>query len=60
MNLRFALLALGLFRCGAALSERGAQSQSVVSWDRHSILLRGERIFIQSGEFILRIITLPV
>ncbi|PLW22907.1 hypothetical protein PCASD_12028 [Puccinia coronata f. sp. avenae] len=54
MKLRLSLLTLGLLQAGNALTSgktASLKSQSVVSWDRYSILLRGERKFIQSGEF---------
>ncbi|KAI7964969.1 hypothetical protein MJO29_003067 [Puccinia striiformis f. sp. tritici] len=60
MKLRFhSLLTLSLgvvqtqFRIAAppSLGASDSESPSVVSWDRHSMLIEGERVFIQSGEF---------
>ncbi|KNZ61962.1 hypothetical protein VP01_132g15 [Puccinia sorghi] len=53
MKLRFSLLTtLGLLRsAGANLGRKTLDAQGAVSWDRHSIVIAGERRFIQSGEF---------
>lgn len=32
-------------------SEASQQNQSLVTWDEHSFMIRGERLFFFSGEF---------
>ena len=53
-KLLFTLAACVLATQGFVLPRQnnyGQQNQSLVTWDEHSIMIRGERLFLFSGEF---------